>query len=443
MTFMNIALVVALIAVVFTPTRAEAGNSATLRIPLQKQFVPVLKGEQIAAYKTSYFGEIQVGRPQQTFTVVFDTGSGNLILPSSMCESATCRKHRRFQRNASQTAKDVQHDGAPLLEGDKRVAATVTFGTGKVRGEFAEDHACLGLGHEACVHLRFIMAKQMSPQPFGQFDFDGVLGLGLTGLTVKPEFSFMHQMTKHLPGMEPQFAIYLAQTETAAEGGSEITFGGHDERLAKTEMAWSPVAREELGYWQVQIKRLRVGNKVMKDCEAGGCYAVVDTGTSLLGVPRQVAVPMHKLLARKAPRAPDGAAADCRTVPGADITFELVGGAVVTLAPKDYSRPNPINATDAKKGTTNEICQSLILPLDIQAPLGPLVFLWGEPILRKYYTVFDWGNRRIGLAEARRREAKAQEGAGGAHDTQAPEQTQRASLKVRSTEAVTAGSVTV
>ena len=33
-------------------------------------------------------------------------------------------------------------------------------------------------------------------------------------------------------------------------------------------------------------------------------------------------------------------------------------------------------------------CRSLLLPVDLKPPLGPLVFIWGEPVLRRYYTVY-------------------------------------------------------
>ena len=38
---------------------------------------------------SEYYGRILVGDPPQAFDVVFDTGSGNIVLPTAKCEDAT------------------------------------------------------------------------------------------------------------------------------------------------------------------------------------------------------------------------------------------------------------------------------------------------------------------------------------------------------------------
>merc|ERR1719152_562414 len=57
---------------------------------------------------------------------------------------------------------------------------------------------------------------------------------------------------------------------------------------------------------------------------------------------------------------------------------------------------------------TNDIgvlmCRSLLLPIDMKAPIGPKMFVWGEPVLRRYLTVYDLAQKRIGFSLARQPE---------------------------------------
>jgi len=48
------------------------------------------------------------------------------------------------------------------------------------------------------------------------------------------------------------------------------------------------------------------------------------------------------------------------------------------------------------------VCRASLLPVDRTADGGnPLTFILGEPVLRKYYTSFDWKKHEIGFALAR------------------------------------------
>merc|ERR1719352_2105143 len=87
-------------------------------------------------HKTAYYGTLNVGTPRQSFVVVFDTGSGNLMLPSTYCQSRACTMHHRFDRKASATAEDIEADGSQSRRGAPRDQITVTFGTGEISGVF-------------------------------------------------------------------------------------------------------------------------------------------------------------------------------------------------------------------------------------------------------------------------------------------------------------------
>merc|ERR1719183_887569 len=122
---------------------AEASNPYL--VPLRRESVPVRRHGKIASFKTSYSGEISVGSPQrQEFRVVFDTGSGHVVLPAVECGSESCLLHRRYNMAASKSAALVNVDGTVVAPGDYADQATIGFGTGEITGEFVKDRVCLG-----------------------------------------------------------------------------------------------------------------------------------------------------------------------------------------------------------------------------------------------------------------------------------------------------------
>mmetsp|Transcript_21477 Transcript_21477/g.61779 ORF Transcript_21477/g.61779 Transcript_21477/m.61779 type:complete len:453 (+) Transcript_21477:267-1625(+) len=390
-------------------------------VPLHRQQVPVKANGKTVAYKSAYFGKIFVGAPvPQEFSVVFDTGSGHVLLPSSKCtDELSCLRHRRYHAETSASAQDVNSDGSQPVVSSERDRASVAYGTGEILGELVSDVICVGSsggmqeqsdGSGAlpahCARTRIISALEMTPEPFGAFQFDGVLGLGLDSLALDPEFHLLGRLISSSSSnrLQPIFGVHLDATAgngSSAAVAGEITFGGHDERRCSggcsTAIRWAPVVEPERGYWRIAIRRLLVGGRPFSACAdaSDGCFAIVDTGTSMLGVPREAYAGLLGLTARSVAGSDE---VDCRSVEGPSLVFELADGLTLELGPEDYSRPAASHLQ--RKGVAPKaVCRASLLPVDLPAEMGK-VFLFGENILRKYYTAFDAGLQRVGFAPA-------------------------------------------
>merc|ERR1719409_14146 len=122
-----------------------ASTAPLVTIPLEKQYVPVIRNGKTVMHKTAYFGTISLGVPvAQDFTVVFDTGSAHLFVPSSKCRSEPCLGHRTYERSKSQSAVDIDHDGHETqLDAEERDEVAISYGTGEIEGEFVREMVCM------------------------------------------------------------------------------------------------------------------------------------------------------------------------------------------------------------------------------------------------------------------------------------------------------------
>jgi saccharopepsin len=395
-------------------------------VQLRRESVPVKRKGEVVSHKTSYSGVLSVGVGSETpqeFRVVFDTGSGHVVFPSKSCKSESCLLHRQYDVSESPSATPINVDGTTVPEGELCDQVKIGFGTGSVVGEFVRDTVCLGSAAAGgaqwrdtiCQEIQIVTAVEMSTTPFKNFGFDGILGLGLKSLALSPDFSFFNLLSQGEKLGAPHFGVFLTDGDSGQS--SEIAIGGHNPARLLQPLSWSPVAKPELGYWQVEITAIRVDGVELDMCKDGSCRGVMDTGTSHLGIPAPHDKSLAQLLTRDALDLDD-----CREVNAPVLEIE-VQGFNITLDPENYMRQLPLRAgvnvgsskgvvlpSQASSTTTlpptvlrddgsevDRYCRPRLMPVNLPAPVGPNLFILGEPVLQRYYTVFDWKGPSIGF----------------------------------------------
>merc|ERR1719281_1366943 len=264
-------------ALVQTGQRTGTG-SATSKLSMSRSRI---MARMKASHASEYYGMVAVGEPAQTFLVVFDTGSGNLLIPSIDCDDESCKQHKRYNASNSTTSHQVgfaETDGPVGKDGDRDIV-TITFGTGEMSGMFVKDHICIG---DICSTANFVSATEMSDEPFSFVPFDGILGLALEQMSEGPRFNLIDAMISQKVLRNDLFSVYFG-----AEDGedSEITFGEYKTSRMASPLFWANVSVP--GYWQVEMKDISIKGKEQGLCKPH-CQVAVDTGTSLLAGPTEI-----------------------------------------------------------------------------------------------------------------------------------------------------------
>lgn len=346
-----------------------------------------------------YSVSVTVGR--QPITGILDTGSSSLVVFGKRCR--TCGIAAAYDERAShsyvrgQHRKELEYDsGSCQLE---EAHEDVALGPFTARGEalwtatscamplleHAAFNAVLGLSppgrearsareslqHAQKIRRDYERAKLTVPEEVLSLErrFGEDLDVALAHVPLPRALGL--QSVSVCLGRTPGSHGFLVWNDTA-----HASLPGALKLPLAEAFTWS-VALRSLGLEQQ-------GRTEVAGCQSG-CGALLDTGSSLLGVPGSI----YRAL-RRSLRLMKTNCSDLRTFP--DLVMR-VGGGTLRLPPDSYvgSLQEGGAATFATLGGRDGACSLLLFDTGSErTPAGPPLTL-GVPLFREYYTTFDFG----------------------------------------------------
>ena len=282
---------------------------------------------------------------QQDFTVTFDTGSSDLWVPSDQCVSCVCLSSPDCVRHKYDASQSPNYQ--PVLDPHTQKQATfsVMYGSGNVTCVVGMDTLEIGAKNnnenQRLQTSKILFGAAVSEKSiFNSFYADGIFGLAFPGAaslkdpTTNRQYWPIGELFARNPTLPSFFSVFLDKVPDDDGGGgggggggaSEIIFGGYDKTLVnnmtsipsipfvftdvhaldrgpngKAEAARSSIKNNFYVWWLINIRptitKTRTGALVADLCgddgendggsssSSTGCFALVDTGTSLIAVP--------------------------------------------------------------------------------------------------------------------------------------------------------------
>lgn len=309
-----------------------------------------------------HWGEISIGTPPQRFTVLFDTGSGNLILPTAKCGGEGCDEHKKYNPNKSSSAE------WPMKDKSGGKGCYISFGVGEVEGDYYRDKICVA--PNMCATIDFVGATRQSALPFADTPFDGILGLGLNDMSMGPRFNVVDELYKSGGLPFGTFSYRFLDSQN-----SEITFGGYKSDAIVSEVLWAKVVRERM--WTVAIEDVTIDNVDAKLCK-NGCLGALDTGSSAIFTHYDIKSAVLDQIDVKY---------DCSNIDELPKIGFKINGKILNLGPREYMDGDGYG------------CAASMVGMDLHDE-GMIIL--GLPFLRRFLTIYDRSGPRVGFAVSKK-----------------------------------------
>uniref|UniRef100_A0A8C4W6C4 pepsin A n=1 Tax=Gopherus evgoodei TaxID=1825980 RepID=A0A8C4W6C4_9SAUR len=292
-----------------------------------------------------YYRTISISTPAQDFSVLFNTGSSNLWVPSMYCSSPACTNHNRFNPSDSSTYEATSEN------------VSIQYGTGSMTGILSYNTVQVGGIVDT---IQIFGLSETEPGSFLYYSpFDGILGLAFPSISSS--------------GATPVFDNMMNEglvSQDLFSSGSFVMFGGIDSSYYSGSLNLIPLSAET--YWEITMDSVTMNGETIA-C-SGGCQAIIDTGTSLLAGPSTGISNIEFYIG-----ASDGTIS-CSAMSSLPNIVFTINGIKFPVPPSAY-------IIDKWSGPC----------IDIPISSGELWIL-GDVFIRQYYVVFDRANNQVDLA---------------------------------------------
>uniref|UniRef100_A0A8C6DX44 Peptidase A1 domain-containing protein n=1 Tax=Moschus moschiferus TaxID=68415 RepID=A0A8C6DX44_MOSMO len=313
----------------------------------------------------AYVINITIGTPPQKFRVIVDTSSSDLWVSSIYCQSPSCSKHLRYNPKASSS-----------FHSSERKHINLRYGCGKITGVLATD--TVRIGQLTAKSQTFVLSMNQLSGALEHAPYDGIMGLAYPSLAIHGTTPIFDSLNKNGIISDPVFAFFISSWP---QKSSLLMLGGVDHAYHKGALKWVPVTQAR--FWQITMDRISMNKKVFA-C-SGGCQAILDVGSSFLFGPSDIVRSIQRSI-NPSPIQNEQRLISCdRTMTLPPVIFTING--------MDF----PVSRKYYIQKVSKDIC-FIAFTGGTEYISSSETWVLGNIFLRAYFTVFDRGNYRIGLA---------------------------------------------
>ncbi|KDQ27392.1 hypothetical protein PLEOSDRAFT_1089322 [Pleurotus ostreatus PC15] len=341
---------------------------------------------------SSYFGTVQIGTPPQPMNVILDTGSSDLWVADSSCQ--TC--------DPTTPLFSLSRSSSIQGGGTSGQRVTIRYGSGEVAGSVAQD--TVAMGPFTFPQQTFLAVDQTSN---GLLDgsVSGILGLAFSAISstrstpfwlnllnnggtanslTAPEMSFWLRRLRGVPGVQLE------------ESGGVFTLGGRNTSLFQGDVEFLPLTGGNTRtFWLLNLAGLTVNGNVVNVATGNAGVSAIDTGTTLIGGPSADV------------RAIWDAVPGSQPVDGMDGFFSFPCTQTVRMTISYGGQFWPINPRDMNLGRLapgSSQCLGGVFDLGLGSSIvsggGNPNWVVGDVFLKNVYSIFSAGNPpSIGFAQ--------------------------------------------